>query len=108
MAKTAPHESPEVRTRAVLAVVGVIFALLVAIAFGFQLLFPDRIGQTYTVRTGFPVPAVVANEGAERLALEARQRRELSGAGGRIKIESAMVAIATKGKHAYDPIGTAP
>ena len=97
-------ESPQVRTKRVTVIVSVILALLVAIAFGFQALFPDRIGQTFAVSRGFPAPAVIANERAERLALEARQKSKLHA----IHIEAAVKTIAAKGPHAFDPVGSAP
>lgn len=108
MPEKALHESPEVRTRAVLAIVAGVLAALVAIAFGFQLLFPDRIGKAFAVRNLFPAPEVIPNERAERLALEARQRRELEGADGHMKVEDAMAAIARRGNRAFDPVGGTP
>jgi hypothetical protein len=101
-------ETPYVRTRRVIAIAAGILALLVLIAFGFQALFPHRIGQTYTVEHGFPAPAVITNERAQRLALEAKQKHDLDGADGRMPIAAAMKAIAAKGAHAFDPIDGAP
>jgi hypothetical protein len=100
-------EPPAVGTRAVvLATVGVL-AVLVAIAFGFGPIFRDRIGMTYVDEHSLPAPGVIPNERAEREALEAGQRKALDGAGGRLPIEAAMRAIAAKGEHAFDPVGTA-
>jgi hypothetical protein len=102
------REQPGVATkRIVLTMLGVL-TLLVTVAFGLQAIFQNRIGQTRTTRTAFPEPAVIPNERAERLALEARQRHELAGANGRMPIDAAMRAIAAKGPHAFDPIGGRP
>jgi hypothetical protein len=101
-------ESPQVRTWRVTAIVAGILAILIVIAFGFQLLFADRIGRTATVSHDFPAPAVIPDEGAQRRALEAAQRQALDGGGGRLPIDSAMKAIAGKGPHAFDPVGGAP
>lgn len=101
-------ESPNVRTRRVVFIVAGIMAVLVLVAFGFQALFHDRIGQTYALRHPFPAPAVIPNERAERLALEARQRKDLAGAHGRMPIGKAMTTIAAKGTDAFDPLGGQP
>ncbi len=101
-------ESPQVSTRAIVIIVAVILGALVLVAFGFQLLFQNRIGQTYTVRHPFPAPAVIAGERAQRLALEARQKRDLAGAHGRMPIDNAMKDIAARGEHAFDPTGGKP
>lgn len=97
-------ESLQVGTRGVVLVIGVILVLLTAIAFGFTLLFNNRIGVHYTVRHELPAPGVVANERAQRLALEARQRRTLQGAGGRMPIDQAMQAIVARGPRAFEPV----
>lgn len=89
----------------VLAIVAGIIVILSLIAFGFQPLFRDRIGQTFVVRHGFPDPAVIPNERAERERLDAEQGRDLNGAHGRMPIEAAMKVIAAKGTHAFDPPG---
>jgi hypothetical protein len=99
-------ESPQVRAVRIAAIVGGILVILAVIAFGFQALFPRRINQTYTVEHGFPAPAVIPNERAQRLALEARQKRDLAGAHGRMPIETAMKAIAARGARAFDPVGS--
>lgn len=91
-----------------MAIVAGIMIILALIAFGFQPLFRDRIGQTFVVRHGFPGPAVIPNERAERERLDAEQRRDLNGAHGRMPIESAMKTIAAKGAHAFDPVGGGP
>jgi hypothetical protein len=101
-------ESPDVRTRAVVLIVAGIMLLLAIIAFGFQAIFHDRIRQTFAVRHTFPAPAVIPDERAERLALEAKQKQDLNGAHGRMPIDAAMKAIAAKGSHAFDPIGSGP
>jgi hypothetical protein len=101
-------ESPQVRTGRVTAVVCGILVVLALIAFGFQGFFAERIGRTATVSHGFPAPAVIPDERAERQALEAGQRRDLEGAGGRLPVDAAMKAIAAKGDHAFDPLGAAP
>ncbi|MBV9992151.1 MAG: hypothetical protein JOZ72_12780 [Alphaproteobacteria bacterium] len=97
-------ESPQVRASRVVAIVAGIMAVLMLVAFGFQLLFRDRIGQTYAVKHGFPEPAVIANELGERVALEAAQKRKLRA----MHIDSAMKSVAAKGPHAFDPVGGAP
>jgi hypothetical protein len=101
-------ESPQVNAWRVVSIAACIIVLLVVIAFGFQLIFRDRIGQTFTVSRPFPQPAVIRDERAERLALEAKQKRDLNGAGGRRPIDAAMQAIAAKGEHAFDPVGGGP
>ncbi len=103
-----PGETPAVRARVVvLATVGILAALVI-VAFGFEPIFRDRIGKTYVDRHDFPAPGVIANERAEREALEARQRALLEGAGGRLPIDAAMHAVVDKGEHAFDPVGAAP
>ena len=52
----------------------------------------------------FPAPTLIAAERAQRLALEAPQKRDLQGARGRTPIDLAMKAIAAKGPHAFDPL----
>lgn len=101
-------ESPQVNTRRVLVIVAGIIAFIVIVGFGFELIFPDRIGETYSVQHSFPSPSVIATERTQRLALESRQKRDLAGAHGRIPIEAAMKAIAAKGPHAFDPIEGQP
>ncbi|HWB51492.1 MAG TPA: hypothetical protein VG651_20445 [Stellaceae bacterium] len=100
-------ESPAVGTRAVVLTVAGILVALLAVAFGFELIFRDRIGMTFVVQHNLPAPGVVPDERAAREALEARQRALLAGAGGRLPIETAMRAIAAKGEHAFDPLGAA-
>ena len=103
-----PGETPAVRAHVVvLATFGILAALLI-IAFGFESIFRDRIGKTFVDRHGFPAPGVIANERAEREALEARQGAALDGAGGRLPIEAAMRAVVDKGEHAFDPLGPEP
>lgn len=101
-------ESPQVNTRRVLIIVAGIIAFIVIVAFGFQLIFASRVGQTFTVQHTFPAPGVIPNERQERLALEARQKRDLAGAHGRMPIGQAMKTIAAKGPHAFDPVGGQP
>lgn len=101
-------ESPQVNTRRVLIIVAGILAFIIAVAFGFQLIFRARIGQTFTVQHDFPAPGVVPDERQERLALEARQKHDLAGAHGRMPIGQAMKAIAAKGPHAFDPVEGKP
>jgi hypothetical protein len=105
---TGKYESPQVAATRVVAIVSGIVVILSLIAFGFEPLFHNRIGQTYTVHRAFPTPAVIPGERAQRLALEARQQRDLSGAHGRMPIAIAMKNIAPKGPHALDPIGGPP
>lgn len=100
-------ESPAISTRVVvLATIGIL-VVLAAIAFGFEPIFRDRVGMTAVEQHPLPGPGVVADERAQRQALEARQRAALDGAGGRLPIEAAMRAIADKGEHAFDPLGAA-
>lgn len=98
-------ECPQVWTRVVVWITAGILVALVTVAFGLQLLFPDRIGITFVVRHRLPAPGVTSDERAERLALEANQKLLLNGAGGRMPIETAMQAVAAKGAHGFDPIG---
>jgi hypothetical protein len=96
-------ESLQVRAPVIVATMLGVLTLLAAVAFGLMLLFPNRIGARFAPYDPFPAPAVIPDERAERLSLEARQRRELNGAGGRLPIDQAMRAIAAKGTHAFDP-----
>jgi hypothetical protein len=101
-------EPPGVATRAIVTTTVGILAILIAIAFGFQLIFHDRIDKTYVERHSLPSPGVVPDERARREATEERQRAALAGAGQRLPIEAAMRAIADKGEHAFDPVGVTP
>jgi hypothetical protein len=103
-----PGESPQVRSRAVALAMAGILGALVLIAFGLQLLFPKDIRGNVIVRHDFPAPQVISGEEAQRRALEEKQRAALAGADGRLPIEAAMVRIAAKGTHAFDPIGGGP
>ena len=98
-------ESPSVKTRVVVLVTAGILAALVAIAFGLELFFHDRIGMTFVDWHAFPAPGVVSDERAQRMALEAEQHNELNGVGGRMPIDTAINAIVARGPHAFDPIG---
>lgn len=98
-------ESPQVGTRTVLVIVAGMVVILSLIAFGFQPLFRDRIGESFVARHGFPGPAVIADERGERERLDAEQLRDLHGAHGRMPIDAAMKTIAAKGAHAFDPVG---
>jgi hypothetical protein len=100
-------ESPAISARAVVLTTIGILAVLVAVAFGFELIFRDRVGMTYVQQHPMPDPGVVPDERARREALEAQQRAALDGAGGRLPIEAAMRSIAGKGEHAFDPVGDA-
>jgi hypothetical protein len=97
-------ESLQVRAPLVASAMLGILVLLVAVAFGLMLFFPNRIGVRFVPHSAFPAPAVVPDERAQRLALEARQRRALNGADGRLPIEQAMREIAARGAHAFDPV----
>jgi len=101
-------ESPNVNTRRVVAIVAGVLIFVALVSFGFRALFSDRVGQTYTVEHPFPAPAVIAGERAQRLSLEANQKRDLNGAHGRMPIGAAMKAIAAKRTSAFDPVGGAP
>jgi hypothetical protein len=102
--KLGPGENLQVRTRAVVLVTASLLVLLTVIAFGFMLIFANRIGVGYAVRHEFPAPAIIPNERSERLAMEARQRRVLAGQDGRMPIEQAMQAVVARGPHAFDPV----
>lgn len=97
-------ESPQVRTPVIVATMLGLLALLTVVAFGLALFFPQRIGVRFVPRHSFPLPAVIPDERAQRMGLEARQRRELSGADGRLPIEQAMHDIAARGPHAFDTV----
>jgi hypothetical protein len=99
-------ESPSVKTRVIVLVTVGILAALVAIAFGLELFFRDRVGMTFVDWHAFPAPGVIPDERAQRIALEAKQYKELNGAGGRMPIEAAINAIVARGPHAFDPIRT--
>jgi hypothetical protein len=103
-ARLGKGESPQVRTRVIVTIMLGMLVFLVAVAFGLALFFPGRIGVRFVPRHPFPLPAVIPNERAERLSLEARQRRELNGAQGRMPINQAMLDIAARGPHAFDPV----
>ena len=98
-ADTERHETPGVATKRVEGAMLVILGLLIAVSFGLQLFFQDRVGKTHVTPASFPEPAIMATQRAERMALEARQRRELAGGSGRMPIDAAMRAIAAKGPH---------
>lgn len=102
--KLGKGESLEVRARPVILTTAGLLILLTVVAFGFTLLFGNRVGERYAVRHEFPAPAVVPNERSQRLALEARQRKLLEGQDGRMPIGQAMQAIVAKGPHAFDPV----
>jgi hypothetical protein len=102
--KLGKGESLQVKSRAVVLVMGGLLILIMAVALGFGLLFGNRIDVGYAMRHPFPAPAVIPNERAERLAMEARQRHILEGADGRIPIEQAMQSIVARGAHAFDPV----
>lgn len=97
-------ESLQVRVRAVVGITVGLLALLVVVAFGFTLIFSNRIGVRFVPHSAFPAPAVIAQERSQRLAIEGRQRRALAGAGGRLPIDEAMKRIVTRGGRAFDPV----
>jgi hypothetical protein len=103
--KIGKGESLQVRTRTVAIVLVGILLLLAGVGFGLTLFFPDRVGVRHVVARGFPTPAVIPNERAQRLQLEAKQRRALDGADGRMPIGQAMAAIVARGNRAFDPVG---
>lgn len=94
-------EDLQVHAPRVLAVMAVLLGMATIVAFGFMLLFPERIGVRFVPQRDFPPPGVVADEQARRLALEARQRHDLAGAGGRMPIEQAMRQVVARGT--FDP-----
>lgn len=98
------RESLEVNSRRVVLAMAGLLVLLIATAFGFTLIFKDRIGVRFVPHRAFPAPAVVSNERSQRVALEARQRRLLAGAQSRLPIETAMQRIVARGPHAFDPV----
>jgi hypothetical protein len=102
------REPPRVATRAVVLATAAIIVALMAVAFGLELFFYDRVGMSFVDRHRFPAPGVIPDERAQRLALEAEQNRQLDGADGRMPIEAAMRAIAAKGARAFEPVKTAP
>jgi hypothetical protein len=97
-------ESLQVRAPIVALTMGGLLVLLVTVAFGLTLFFHDRIGSRFVLRHAFPAPAVIPDEGARRIASEARQRHLLEGAGGRMPIDRATQEIAARGSHAFDPV----
>ena len=97
-------ESPQIHTRTVVGMMLGLLAMVIVVAFGLALFFPNRIGIRFVPRNSFPAPAVVPDERAERIDLELRQRRALNGAGGRLPITRAMQAVASRGSHAFDPV----
>jgi hypothetical protein len=103
--KIGKGESLQIRTRTVaIVLVGILF-LLAGVGFGLTLFFPDRVGVRYVVSRSFPAPAVIPDEHAQRLQLEAGQHRALAGEDGRMPIGQAMAAIVARGSHAFDPVG---
>ena len=97
-------ESLQVRVPAVVGTMMGLLVLVAAVAFGFTLIFSNRIGVRFVPHSAFPAPAVIAQEHSQRLAIEARQRRALEGSGGRMPISEAMQRIAARGDHAFDPV----
>lgn len=97
-------ENLQVHVRGVLTTAAGILAILSAIAFGFMLLFSNRIGVRFVPHRAFPAPAVVSYEHSQRLAIEGRQRRALAGGNGRMPIEEAMRQIVARGDRAFDPV----
>jgi hypothetical protein len=97
-------ESLQVRTRPVAFIFVAILTTLAIVGFGLTIFFSNQIGTGHVVAHQFPSPAVTPDERAQRLRLEARQRRDLAGAGGRMPIEQAIGVIAARGDHAFDPI----
>jgi hypothetical protein len=102
--KLGKGESLQVRAPVVALTMGGILILLATVAFGLTLFFHDRIGSRFVLRHAFPAPAVIPDERAQRLALEARQRHILEGAGRPMPINQAMKEIAARGPHAFDPV----
>jgi hypothetical protein len=98
-------ESLQVRVPPVVGTVAGLLVFVIAVAFGFMLLFPNRIGVRFVPHSAFPAPAVMTRERSQRLAIEARQRRALAGGGGRMPIDQAMRQIAQRGDRAFDPVG---
>ncbi|HEX3754936.1 MAG TPA: hypothetical protein VHV26_07655 [Rhizomicrobium sp.] len=97
-------ESLQIRTRTVAFVLAAVLAMLALVGFGLTPFFSNRVGVNFVVAHGFPSPAVIADERVQRLRLEARQRRELAGADGRMPITQAMSAVAARGDRAFDPV----
>ena len=97
-------ESLQVRVPVVIGAMAGLLILMTAVAFGFLLLFPNRISVRFVPHSAFPQPAVIAQERSQRLAVEGRQRRALEGAGGRMPIDQAMRQIAARGATAFDPV----
>lgn len=97
-------ESPRVNTRNVLIAMASFLVLMSAVAFGFTLLFSDRIDMPSLLPRSFPAPGVIPDERGERLSLEMRQRQLLAGGNGRLPISQAMKAIVARGPRAFDPV----
>ncbi len=97
-------ESPQIQTRTVVIVMAGFLLLVLAVALGFAPAFRGRIGIRHVRPQDFPTPSVSADERQQRMSLEARQRRQLAGADGRMSITQAMQAIAAKGPAAFDPV----
>ena len=97
-------ERPDVQTRHVLMVMVGFLVLMAAVAFGFTLIFQNRIGMRFVPQHAFPAPSVIADEREVRIADEARQRKILAGGNGRMPIDEAMQAIAARGSAAFDPV----
>jgi hypothetical protein len=100
-------ESPQVANRKVVLAMAGMLLLMAAVAFGFTLLFANRIGVRFVPHLAFhafPAPAVIPDERAQRVSLEAQQRRLLAGGNGRMPIGQAMQAMAARGAQAFDPV----
>jgi hypothetical protein len=98
-------ESLQVRAPVIVSIMMGLLILVMVVAFGLTIFFPDRIGVRFVPRHTFPAPAVIPDERGQRLGLQARQQRALNGAGGRLPIAAAMRQIASRGDHAFDPVG---
>jgi|SRR6185312_5882980 len=97
-------ESLQVRVPVIVGAALALLGMATIVAFGFLLLFPNRIGVRFVPHRAFPAPSVVSYERSQRLVLEAQQRRALAGAGGRMPIDEAMGKIAARGARAFDPV----
>src|SRR5262245_54566074 len=102
--ESAVTESPQVRVARVVAYGAGTVAFMALVAFGFMLIFPERIGRAFVERSDFPAPAVIRDETAQRLALEAKARATLEGHSGRMAIAAAMDAVVARGTQAFDPV----
>ena len=112
--KTEAHESPEVRTKRVLALVFG-FVAFVTLLFGglnayYEIILRNRVVET-SLRD-FPAPRLQPNPTQDYFNFRAAQIQALEGQDKRadhLPIEQAMAIVVARGAKAYDPVeGTPP